>query len=118
MSTPRFDFSDHIQEVDIAGNLFKMNCSTKTGDFLQKVGANLRSMATDLKSGKITEENVIDYCKSVFDTILGQGATDTIFSGRERTIDDASDLLLYLTQVARSYQENRRDAITRRIVMK
>ena len=76
---PTFTFIDYKQDVEIAGKTFTLDCSTRTGDYLQAETAQAREIAKQVVNGIADEEDAINYSAGIVDHVLGKGAVKEIF---------------------------------------
>lgn len=109
-----FEFAARTTPVTIAGHDFVLDCSTKTGDYLKGAGIGLEAMAQEIKAGTKTPGDAIAYGMEIIDHLLGDGAADTIFEGRERTISDLMDVCVFLAETAAEYQTERQKTVKNR----
>lgn len=107
MAVQKFEFSDHRVPVEIAGQPYSVDCSTSAQAFILEQNTKLKSMIEDIKHGKATEQDAVALVKQTFDRIIGEGAVDSIFSGREVTADDVADLSLFIRDVYTRYNSDR-----------
>ena len=110
MKKPKFDFASYNIDIDVAGHTFMLECSTETAEYLGTVSADLRGMIKDIAEGKELNTAVSDYCENVIDRLLGKGATEKIFTGRRKNVDDLTDVLMFLSKTIGSFQQERKAA--------
>lgn len=110
----KFEFSNYKIEVDIAGKVFALDCSTVTGDYLLDVSKELRELSSSAKNNKVSSEDIIAFGKRAIDHLLGEGSTDKIFEGRTILSDDVLDIIIFLTQTQSEFQRERHQAMMNR----
>lgn len=96
--TRKFEFRDNQLELDIAGNLFKISVNQDMFYRIRDIGTRAQQVSKDLSQEETVEklEESIDFLMDATDEILGDGASDKIFAGREENIFDCIDVLNYI----------------------
>ena len=89
----KFEFKNRTIELDIAGNKFSVEADTRTGDKMKQYEKTAQEMADNNASN----QEALDFCKKVMDEVLGKGAVNVIFKGREVLLDDCVDILVYVS---------------------
>lgn len=92
----KFQFVNYDVEVEVGNNTFVLSCTAETGDYMKKVGKSFTELAIAINDGEKTTADAIAYGTEVVDHLLGVGATEKIFAGRKKKVDDFSDLCLFL----------------------
>ncbi len=98
-----FQFKSYDLTVDIAGNPFTFRCDAEMGDKMVGFQKEASKLATQLGNGEKTTEDAISFCSNVIDNVLGEGATDKIFTGRSKSITDFTDLIFFLANEIKSF---------------
>ena len=104
----KFEFIDYKTDVEIAGNTFKMDVSTETGDYIKTLASDMRDMASDLADGKKSKEEATNLCASAIDHLLGEGSVSKIFTSRKKNFDDLIDILMWLMEIVNEFSAKRR----------
>lgn len=103
----KFEFRKHSCEVDIAGNIFELDCSTEMGETMKDIAGDFRQIAEDVSAKTKTTEQALTLYLNSIDTILGAGAVKKIFVERKATLDDAIDVIYYLMDQVQKFSRNR-----------
>ncbi len=96
-----FEFKDNTIKLDIAGHSFTVdpvNSSTKIQQMGKKVDTLILSMDYEEICRAISEN---------IDDILGAGAVDTIFSGRDANVYDLLDVWTYISGENNAFLEKK-----------
>lgn len=107
MDIQKFEFINYNVDVEIAGHIFSLECTSETGDFIKETANRLRSLSSEIAAGTARPTDALEYGATVIDRLLGEGACDKIFDGRKRRLDDVSDICMFLTNVAVKFQQER-----------
>jgi len=91
-----FEFRDHTVELCIAGHDFSLICNSDLVDRLQIHHKALVDMANRLSTGDTSGGEAVGLCREILTDSLGDGAFARIFSDREPTLSDCSDVLLFV----------------------
>lgn len=100
-----YKFNSQLVEMNIAGNIFKVDISEK--EFMKKLTEikNEATLQSDTTGKKIDEDgdllNVYEesnnFFRNAIDTLLGEGATDLIFKDRTPNPFDMLDILSFIS---------------------
>jgi len=105
----KFEFKKNTVELDIAGNVFEVDpiaAQGQMGDF----AAQCEQWQNDMK-GTLTQENVEKICADMgdmLDRLLGQGAYQKIFAGREISFFDIMDVLIFAMNEINDFSAQKR----------
>lgn len=102
-----FEFTNYDVPVTIAGHEFTMDCSSDTGDYLQKVSKELKNLSAEMAAGTKTKDDVISYGMGVIDKLLGAGAAAKVLGNREHKLSDVLDLCVFLSETAAAFKAER-----------
>lgn len=106
MSNMKFEFSSHSVNVEIAGETYAADCSTEAQAFIRAQNEKAKSVIEAIKQGEQDAQAAIAVYKTTLDRVLGDGAIDRIFAGREMSADDVVDLALFIRDVYVKYNED------------
>ncbi|MCC8023375.1 MAG: hypothetical protein LIO46_06340 [Clostridiales bacterium] len=106
-----FQFQTNTLELDIAGHKFSLNAGSP--DFLEKI-STFADQARDQAEAIDEAEDISSilnqanrFFTDTIDGLLGQGATDQIFSGREKNYYDLVDIIAYIQEEFQRFQQTR-----------
>lgn len=99
----KFEFRSRTIDLDIAGNMFKLDVDSRIGDKMKSYSADAYKLAEEIEKKKKKTEDALKYCGIVLDELLGTGATDKIFATREMRLEDCLDILYYITDEVNGY---------------
>lgn len=92
----KFEFRDYSRTLEFPGCEFTIICNSDTGDKIRSFSPEMQALKRDYDNGAATKDQLIDYVVSRIDAILGVGATEQIFAGRDITMSDATDVMLFI----------------------
>lgn len=92
----KFQFKNYSRTLEFPGCEFTIVCNSDLGDAIFSKKSVFDELAAKKKKGEISKDEIIEYVKKTIDEILGEGATDKIFSGRTMNLTDASDVLVFI----------------------
>lgn len=95
----RFEFKDHghVIDLDIAGHEFRLTVNAATARKLMRFGEEAQKLANGLPETVQALDEAWDFAAGCLDDLLGKGATDRIFEGREHELRDITDVLEYIS---------------------
>lgn len=95
----RFEFKDHGHaiDLDIAGHEFRLTVNAATARKLMRFGEEAQKLANSLPETVQALDEAWDFAAGCLDDLLGKGATDRIFEGREHDLRDITDVLEYIS---------------------
>ncbi|WP_087064766.1 hypothetical protein [Intestinibacillus massiliensis] len=91
-----FEFKKRGFPVEVAGHPFTLETGTAAARKLEAFGAEAKRLAGELPKTAEGMETAWGFLAGTLDGLLGDGATDTIFAGREHDLFDLVDVLTYL----------------------
>lgn len=107
----KFEFKDNVLKLDIAGNIFDID--TSNPDLVK----NILTFAKGAEEKAEQLQNVDDYvdqleaaielCLTSIDAILGEGASDKIFAGRNVSLFDCLDVINYIVVEIKNDREEK-----------
>jgi len=104
---PVFEFRDRVLDLNISGNIFKVNCDDELREKAQKYHAAFSKMSGQLSKGEKTDDDFITLCRKSVDDFLRLNAFADIFMNRIPTVMDCSDLLLFIiSEITAFYKAN------------
>lgn len=94
----KFSFKEHGYpvELDIAGHVFTLNVTKETAQKLEEYGKEAQRMGAELPDTPEGLEQAWRFMENTLDGLLGAGAMDTIFAGRDRDLLDIVDVMTYI----------------------
>lgn len=104
----KFEFSDSRNiHLDIAGNQFSVLFSLGLCEELVKIGKKAAEYSKRIDNGddqiKIAKDTV-SLIKECLDKILGDGACQKIFLGRDENVYDCIEVLLFISEELEAYR--------------
>lgn len=99
----KFEFSRHTQPVEIEGEAYELDCSTAAQAYICEKNAENRRLIERIKRGESSPDEAVSLMKDVFERILGAGSVERIFRERTCTVDDLTDLALFVRDAYRAY---------------
>lgn len=99
----RFDNNRLVCRIDIEGNIYPVTVNEKLQGKISGIGASLDA----LKSGN-DEAAVIGSADSSIDVILGQGSSEKIFEGREKSAYERLSVLTYIFEEITAFTDRLR----------
>lgn len=110
----RFEFKEHGYPLplDIAGHMFTLNVTKETSLMFERYGRESQRFIAEVGNTPDAEEKAWRFAQNMLDEVLGIGATDAIFAGRDRDLLDIADIIAHIgdeiEQAARAQQETMR----------
>lgn len=95
----KFEFKKQqgiLVPLDIAGHKFTLFTGEETSEKLTVFGVEAQRLGSELPATPAGEMEAWDFMKKSLDGLLGTGATDTIFEGRQHNLNDIVDVLTYI----------------------
>lgn len=92
-----FEFQD-VVVFTIAGKEFRMRIDDGTKAFIEGLREQSALLGDQILKKEKPEAEAIEFCRDVMDKILGAGAFQTIFSGREATLRDICAVIAYMAK--------------------
>ena len=111
MLKPTFNFINYIQPVEIAGKKFKIDCGSRTGDYIKYMADETRELVSGFSDGDVDENAIIAHETEIIDHILGEGATDQIFEGKEPGLNEVMDIVSFITVTVGQFALTRMELI-------
>lgn len=108
MKTPTFEFVNYNQEINVAGKKFTMDCSTDTSDYLKEKSQSLLDLSKAISDGTKPRDAAAKEGTEIIDHLLGAGATEKIFEGRNIRISDLMDICVFLAKTVREFNDEKR----------
>lgn len=108
MDVQKFEFTSYETDVEINGHIFRLDCSSETGDYLKKSAATLRETADAMGKGEKTADDAYAVGEKMLNDLLGEGAAEKCFEGRKKKLSDIFDICVWLSEVAAKFQQERR----------
>jgi len=96
MST--FEFKDYHLALTIAGKPFTVNCVAELVETMQVHQDALVELAAHINEGIKNSFDAVTLCKEILDDILGEHAFADIFTDKEPTLTDCSDVLKFVIE--------------------
>lgn len=97
-----FEFQD-VVVFTIAGKEFRMRIDDGTKAFIEGLREQSALLGDQILKKEKPEAEAIEFCRDVMDKILGAGAFQTIFSGREATLRDICAVIAYMAKVIKAH---------------
>lgn len=102
----RFEFRDNTLKLDIAGNIFELDTSDiEVIERVQAFSKDAQKLVQEMnKKDDYVEalKETIQFCLDSIDSILGEGSSEKIFSGRKVNLFDCLDVISFIaTEVNR-----------------
>ena len=97
MNKPKFEFLNYMQETEIAGIPFTVDCSSRTGDYLKAMSEEIRELTDAVARDEADADAVVNLGTEIINHVLGGDAADRIFGDRERDASDVLDILTFIT---------------------
>lgn len=105
MDIQKFEFTNYDVPVKFGDEVFTLDCSADTGDYLREMANEFGKISDEMKSGEKNTADAINYGLEAIDKLLGAGAAEKIFAGRKKTISDVLDVCMFLLAVDAKFQE-------------
>lgn len=104
----QFQFRDHRTELDIAGNKFYVD--TTNPELLKRIErfgreAQAQDFVDPEDSHIVQVERSMEFMQGAIDDMLGEGATEQIFEGREPSFFDMLDVAEYIRDMTLNNQQ-------------
>lgn len=95
----RFEFKNHghVIGLDIAGHEFRLTVNAATARKLMRFGEEAQKLANNLPETVQALDEAWNFAAGCLDDLLGKGAADRIFEGREHDLRDITDVLEYIS---------------------
>lgn len=97
----RFEFQKREVNLDIAGQAFVLPLNQSTSDAMIAYGKGAQALAEALPDTAEGAEQAWTFSKNCLDALLGAGATEKIFTGREQSLQDITDVMTYIADAVR-----------------
>ena len=99
----KFEFKTKVQpvqalELDIAGHLFSVPVTPELSRKLKTWGEKMLQAGKELPETAEGIEAAWELMNDALDDILGDGATEMIFTGRAPSLEDAVDVMEYISE--------------------
>lgn len=101
-----FNFRDTDIRLEICGEIYSIPATNGLAETAKAIGTELKALGEGI-SDESDVDAVCDKCAGFVDRLLGYGANDKIFSGREKNIYDYIDLLTYISNGITSFARQR-----------
>lgn len=104
-----FTFTGYKREISIDGKLFFIDISAESGDILNGEAAKIRAaIEAEKKTGTVNTDDGRKRIAAAYDagidTVLGEGASKSIFGSRALSVSERQDVMLYITSFVASEQ--------------
>lgn len=103
----KFEFQNNHVNLDIAGNHFSIPGSVEYAEKIKAWGLAAQRRAKELERYEDESKALcegIRFMKDSIDAILGAGAAEQIFTGRDDNLYDYVDVLQYISSEFRDFQ--------------
>lgn len=92
----RFEFRDYTLKLEFPGCEFTVICDSDLNDMVQGLSAETQTLHRDYVAGKTTKQMASERVLTFIDQILGEGAANKIFDGKERTFSNITDVFCFI----------------------
>lgn len=94
----KFEFGDYRLKLNIAGCAFDIDCGGSIHEKLSTYYTEGLALEKLAREEGVSEEKQLAWGLGVIDGILGDGASDKIFEGRDKTAFDANRIVSYIAE--------------------
>lgn len=109
----KFEFPREVIDLDIAGHVFQLAAGSAANANLADCGVRMADYAETMYQGNDTEKtadamaDATDFMMDIIEDILGEGAADDIFTGREPDYMDCMAVIGFITAAVQEHNETR-----------
>lgn len=94
----RFEFYERVAEMEIGGQVFRVPVNMDTIFKVQKFALETQEKAKTLPETPEGTREAVKFMSQNLNQLLGDGATESIFKGRELDLFDLSDILRFVSE--------------------
>lgn len=94
----QFKFRDYSLTLEFPDCTYTITANSDLGDAIKDMRTRFDTLQQEYASGKTTKQEAVNYVCECIDKVLGDGAVKQIFAGREVTLSDAADVLIFITK--------------------
>lgn len=103
----KFQFRDYSLKLEFPNCEFCIQCNSDVGDKAKEMGKQFDMLRAEYLEGKKTKQETVDFTIKSIDSILGDGASEKIFEGRDVTLSDAADVLIFIVTEANNFMRQK-----------
>ena len=119
MSMAQFNFRDYSLTLEFPGDCtFTIIGNSDMGDRIKGMHEKFTAMQADYANKKIDKQKAVKSVLNSINEVLGDGATEEIFAGREITLSDASDVMVFIAnEVTKHLRKMAQESMTQSRLM-
>jgi len=106
-----FRFQDTQIHLDFEGVLFDLPATMATAEIIRKWGAEAQKKTREIPADENGVKSVTEFLLDGIDAVLGEGAADAIFHGREPDMFNCLHIMKYITDEYNDYYETQKALI-------
>lgn len=92
----KFEFKNYWINLEFPGCEFRLNCISDLYPNVLKLHNRYRELYLGYSNGDVTLDDIKAFTSEAIDEFLGAGSADRIFENCEKTLNDLSDVLMFI----------------------